>query len=812
MHPNPSQNQSAIATPRTPSSRLLSKTPTTFRPRHGPYLANLTSTTNEMTATTHSHRTRAKGIKKSTTTAADDLMKQVAQEKRIREEKKKMRQIEKKEEEDRRKAEKEAATLHTEALVAAISPPADSEDQQSDQYNLPVNSPVFTMTTDELTVYAKDTKGMTEEEKDSFIAYVQDRNQEVEFEEMETQLMDPSEAEDHQARHGIQRNNLFGNPSALSEEEEPVLAIDLTENSPTKKKPKGATATGAQKPFNRYTTNSFKIPSTAHVHTHPLTFVEAAICLTSEDKPKEFIVAIKLLLKNAKFLDPTFGLAPLKNLPGKQTKLILAEEDVPTNFTHLGQYAFTSGNRIFEKKKNWNNGAKQPHRDREAEDFKDPVVYFTIAIATDVPPRALIDGIRTEWETHGGGKLQVKDLQSHESKTMFALYYVYKDTPFHIIKKTLDNILTEAAWMMHYRKMLSDDGAFEPTIPQISIRSQVPRLKGVDSSSFDKLPYHVRENRKVLHIEAKPEDEKELKDMFQFAKERSLVALRLGKRAHISEVMDAESNTGEIKRMVKYAMGHANYQGSMTGETIVGISLLDGGASPSLDSSDTVSLRMVLFTYFKMADKFSVFAELHQTEEMGPVLAIIPACEEAERLVQMMNKQVAAFLFYFLREASLPEKFLMDLLTETCDPTLVGEISECEWDKNTQTITTPREKKEDKDIDDLEAATWYKQAFDLRGLGAAMKPATNKAPEDLFDLDAEQSIKTIHNRHLKPTFTLEDDDDDSEGSAPAANPRPATPPRKSTDKEATSKQKNSSNKASPPQDEDIGEMRAAGGG
>jgi hypothetical protein len=739
-------------------------------------------------------------------------MKQVAQEKWIREEKKKKRQIEKKEEEDRQKAEREAASLLTEALVATISPPEDNEDQQSGHQKLPANSHLFTMTTDELNVYATDTMGMTEEEKECFIANVQDQNQAYEFVENEARLMNPTEEEDHRARHGIQRSNLFGNPSAFSAEEESEPAIDLTVNSPTKKKIRGATVlTGAQKPFSRYTTNSFTIPSTAHVHTHPLTFVEAAISLKSDDKPKEFIGAMKLLLKNAKFLDPTFGLAPLKNLPGKQTKIIVAEDDVPTNFTHLGQYVFTSGNRIFEKKKDWKNGAKQPHRDKEADELKDPVVYFTIAIATDIPPRALIDGIRTEWETHGGGKLQVKDLQSHESKSMFALYFVYKDTPFHIIKKTLDDILTEAAWLMHHRKMLTEDDKLEPNIPQISIRSQVPRLKGVDSSRFDKLPYHVRENRKVLHIEAKPEDEKELKDMFQFAKERNLVALRLGKRAHISEVMDAESNPGEIKRMVKYAMGHANYQGSMTGETVVGINLLDGGVSPSMDSTDTVSLRMVLFTYFKMADKFSVFAELHQTEEMGPVLAIIPACEEAERLVQMMNKQVAAFLFYFLRDADLPEKFLMDLITETCDPTLVGEISECDWDKDTQLLTTPREKKEDKDIEDLEAASWYKQAFDLRGLGEAMKPAKNKAPEDLFDLDAEQSIKTIHNRHLTPTFTLEDDDDDSEGSAPAANPRPATPPRKSTDKEATSK-KNSSNKASPPQDEDIGAMRAAGGG
>ena len=93
----------------------------------------------------------------------------------------------------------------------------------------------------------------------------------------------------------------------------------------------------------------------------------------------------------------------------------------------------------------------------------------------------------------------------------------------------------------------------------------------------------------------------------------------------------------------------------------------------------------------------------------------------------------------------------------------------------------------------------------------AMKPTMNKAPEKLFDLDAEQSITTIHNRHLKPTFTLEEEDDDSEGSAPAANPRPATPPRMSTDKEVRS-EKNSPNEDSPPQDEDIGKMRAAESG
>jgi hypothetical protein len=104
-------------------------------------------------------------------------------------------------------------------------------------------------------------------------------------------------------------------------------------------------------------------------------------------------------------------------------------------------------------------------------------------------------------------------------------------------------------------------------------------------------------NRKALHIEAKPDDEKELKDLFQSAKEHNLISHDLGKHANISEVMDANSTPGEIKWMVEYAMGRANYQGLMRGEMIMGITRLDGGVSPT-SIGNTVSLRMVLFNYF----------------------------------------------------------------------------------------------------------------------------------------------------------------------------------------------------------------------
>ena len=79
------------------------------------------------------------------------------------------------------------------------------------------------------------------------------------------------------------------------------------------------------------------------------------------------------------------------------------------------------------------------------------MVYFTVAIATNIPPRTLINGTRMEWEANRGGKLQVKDLQSQESKVVMALYFVYTGTPYHIILKTLNSIRE------HERMELEDD-------------------------------------------------------------------------------------------------------------------------------------------------------------------------------------------------------------------------------------------------------------------------------------------------------------------------------------------------------------------
>jgi hypothetical protein len=88
-----------------------------------------------------------------------------------------------------------------------------------------------------------------------------------------------------------------------------------------------------------------------------------------------------------------------------------------------------------------------------------------------------------------------------------------------------------------------------------------------------------------------------------------------------------------------------------------------------------------------------------------------------------------------------------------------------------------------------------------------------KKQEPLFDLDADAlSFTTVHNRHLQPTFNVDDDDGKSEGTPPAANPSPATPPHKNPDKEATRTHKSPSATVSTPSEEaPVGDACAANG-
>ncbi len=55
------------------------------------------------------------------------------------------------------------------------------------------------------------------------------------------------------------------------------------------------------------------------------------------------------------------------------------------------------GKKPFEKQKIWGKGSN-----KNKEEYKNPVVWFTLAIATDVEPKDLVSRIVHEWHRIGG--------------------------------------------------------------------------------------------------------------------------------------------------------------------------------------------------------------------------------------------------------------------------------------------------------------------------------------------------------------------------------------------------------------------------
>ena len=111
-----------------------------------------------------------------------------------------------------------------------------------------------------------------------------------------------------------------------------------------------------------------------------------------------------------------------------------------------------------------------------------------------------------------------------------------------------------------------------------------------------------------------------------------------------------------------------------------------------------------------------------------------------------MNKNLPAFLLNVMKEQGLPDKFINDLLKNSCEAMMLPKIHQCKWDPVSKTLTTEEEVSQVANINTFEGAAWFKDKFGL----LAKNPRNQKrhtAPEALFNLDKAGLHKTIHDRH-----------------------------------------------------------------
>ena len=165
--------------------------------------------------------------------------------------------------------------------------------------------------------------------------------------------------------------------------------------------------------------------------------------------------------------------------------------------------------------------------------------------------------------------------------------------------------------------------------------------------------------------------------------------------------------------------------------------------------SQKISLRTFLYQKVKLSPKESLFAEIHCERPEHSVEIVYANTPEGEAEVEMINKQVAGYLWNALKEASASEDFVRRLLINTIDMTLLHEAPKCDYDFETVSLTTPGEAVEKQVRKSMKKTSFYQdfvgQALSLGKDGKSKKKYTDPALK--FDLDAERSVKTVHGKN-----------------------------------------------------------------
>ncbi len=372
-------------------------------------------------------------------------------------------------------------------------------------------------------------------------------------------------------------------------------AVDDTDNvrSPVKKR-QGSSKTSSQRNANARQVSPTKAGTTTlslartvtfldnFVYPHSRIILELVSLLKSDKAFEEFTQALIAFLANAQMVDPKFVINPLD--PNSKEKNISSKGEISTNMSKLGAHVKISSNgNVFSKQKVWgkdDTGGQNTRKSNKKEEFKDPAVYFSMIVSSEVAPKDLIERTTHEWARLNGVRLQVKELQFVESETVVTFYKVSKLTPKDVLLAELKKILLMAQWEDKLEEDLYDflmdmDVAIGETLPEMILHVVQAKLRREYVSTFNKLNNQAQFARKTWHLKVASKYATKMKDLVQMAKEFRCFEHHWGVHAHISKVTDTTSTASEAKCQVETAQKHVNYEVSMTTEELAGVIDLD---------------------------------------------------------------------------------------------------------------------------------------------------------------------------------------------------------------------------------------------
>jgi uncharacterized membrane protein YgcG len=160
-----------------------------------------------------------------------------------------------------------------------------------------------------------------------------------------------------------------------------------------------------------------------------------------------------------------------------------------------------------------------------------------------------------------------------------------------------------------------------------------------------------------------------------------------------------------------------------------------------------MTLRRVLYICFVMSDGYRLFEEVHQAAPMGAVDVVVPNCAESEKMLMMINRNLAAYATHYLvKVAKIDEEFVTRLIRASVDPGLVNAIEDCKWDEKNQVLFTPEDEEQEK-MKAIEEAAWYNDEFGDHMVDSNKKEKMQYASKEALDeLNCDHSYKSFHQK------------------------------------------------------------------
>ena len=118
----------------------------------------------------------------------------------------------------------------------------------------------------------------------------------------------------------------------------------------------------------------------------------------------------------------------------------------------------------------------------------------------------------------------------------------------------------------------------------------------------------------------------------------------------------------------------------------------------------------VLYHHMKLAEGYSLIAEVHQEWELDSVDIVVPDNSEAEAMVPMMNKQLSVYLSKYLVDAGMGKVFVKAIIQGAICLALNHAAGTCTWYSIKKTVTTPEDDERERQKV-LEDAAWYKDEY-----------------------------------------------------------------------------------------------------